>query len=161
MAEWVLPYMKAMSLDNGYRFFAPDPGPSHLIRYEVWRGSKELAAGQFPDRQRHRPRLLYHRYFMISEMTAARMIPPLSPAEQSNLTPTEREQYEADRRSAMMLPRDIARRLLWLHPDAERVRLFLRRHRIPTPDEVRRGLTLTDPSTYEELPLGEFTRESS
>ncbi|MEE2641788.1 MAG: hypothetical protein VX768_14265 [Planctomycetota bacterium] len=55
-------YMK-----HGYRFFAPDPGPSHLIHFEVARADGTTVRGSFPDRKQHVPRLLYHRYFMISE----------------------------------------------------------------------------------------------
>ena len=29
------PYLEAAYLDHGYAFFAPDPGPSHLVRYEL------------------------------------------------------------------------------------------------------------------------------
>ena len=29
------PYIRAAFLDHSYKFFAPDPGPSHLIRYDV------------------------------------------------------------------------------------------------------------------------------
>ena len=29
------PYLQAAFLNHGYKFFAPDPGPSHLVRYEL------------------------------------------------------------------------------------------------------------------------------
>ena len=56
-----------LGLANGYRFFAPEPGPSHLIRYEVTLPDGTRKEGFFPDRAHHQPRLLYHRYFMLSE----------------------------------------------------------------------------------------------
>ena len=31
----VQPYVDAMFLNHGYFFFAPNPGPSHLVQYEV------------------------------------------------------------------------------------------------------------------------------
>src|SRR5579871_4532118 len=34
------PYLDAAYLNHGYHFFAPEPGPSHLVRYEL-----ELADG--------------------------------------------------------------------------------------------------------------------
>src|SRR4051812_9871294 len=64
------PYVQAMYLDNGYRFFAPEPGPSHLIRYEILLPDGKRVEGYFPDRKRHWPRLLYHRYFMLSEFVS-------------------------------------------------------------------------------------------
>jgi hypothetical protein len=33
----VRPYSQFMYLDHGYAFFAPDPGPSHLIEAEITR----------------------------------------------------------------------------------------------------------------------------
>ena len=45
------PYLDALSLANGYRFFAPEPGPSHLVRYEVTLADGTLKTGEFPDRQ--------------------------------------------------------------------------------------------------------------
>ena len=69
---------------HGYRFFAPDPGPSHLILYEVSLENGETASGRFPDQNVHRPRLLYHRFFMISEhFWALGISRPLSNQQQS------------------------------------------------------------------------------
>lgn len=61
------PYTSALYMRHGYRFFAPDPGPSHLLRFEVVNESGEVIAGRFPDKSIHKPRLMYHRFFMISE----------------------------------------------------------------------------------------------
>jgi len=58
------PYTQALALDNGYRFFAPEPGPSHLIRYDIDGGR---VRGEFPSRAEHWPRLWYHRHFMLTE----------------------------------------------------------------------------------------------
>ncbi len=61
------PYTSALYMRHGYRFFAPDPGPSHLLRYEVVDENGDVVAGRFPDKSIHKPRLMYHRFFMISE----------------------------------------------------------------------------------------------
>lgn len=63
----VAPVAHLLYTRHGYRFFAPDPGPSHLILYEVTTTDGETMRGRFPDRNQHWPRLLYHRFFMISE----------------------------------------------------------------------------------------------
>ena len=44
------PYLDVLSLGNGYRFFAPEPGPSHLVRYEVTLDDGTLVEGSFPNR---------------------------------------------------------------------------------------------------------------
>src|SRR5690349_18560099 len=54
-----LPYLQAAYLNHGYKFFGPDPGPSHLVRYVVEMADGERLEGTFPDRKAHWPRLLY------------------------------------------------------------------------------------------------------
>ncbi len=61
------PYINALDLNHGYRFFAPDPGPSHLIRYHLHWSDGHGRDGVFPNLTEERPRLLYHRYFMLAE----------------------------------------------------------------------------------------------
>ncbi len=61
------PYLHAAFLFHGYRFFAPNPGVSHLLLYELDLPDGSVVKGQYPDIRQHWPRLLYHRHFMISE----------------------------------------------------------------------------------------------
>ncbi|MFN9718041.1 MAG: hypothetical protein ACK58L_05050 [Planctomycetota bacterium] len=60
------PYNDALFLNHGYHFFAPDPGASTLISYTIPRTGDAPIVGRFPD-VKIRPRLLYHRYFMLAE----------------------------------------------------------------------------------------------
>jgi hypothetical protein len=90
------PYSQWMFLDHGYFFFAPNPGPGHLIRVvssddpvpplpddrrstplkEVDRLDGDLRSVLYlPDRTIHRPRLLYHRHLMLAEFYYARYAP--------------------------------------------------------------------------------------
>ena len=66
-ARLIEPYLTAAYLNHGYRFFAPDPGPSHLVRYSLTQADGTVLQGRIPDPQRDWPRLLYHRHFMITE----------------------------------------------------------------------------------------------
>ena len=61
-----LPYNEALFLNHGYHYFAPDPGASTLIAWEIPGEGEAPAVGRFPDVS-IRPRLLYHRYFMLAE----------------------------------------------------------------------------------------------
>jgi hypothetical protein len=61
-----LPYNEAMFLNHGYHYFAPDPGASMLIAWEIPREGEAPAVGRFPDVS-IQPRLMYHRYFMLAE----------------------------------------------------------------------------------------------
>jgi hypothetical protein len=61
------PARQALYLDHGYRFFAPNPGPSHILKYEIGMPDKTTVSGQIPDRDKFWPRVHYHRWFMLSE----------------------------------------------------------------------------------------------
>jgi hypothetical protein len=61
-------YLDALYLNHGYYFFAPDPGAGHLIYFDLYnaQGAK-IKEGKFPDWDLQRPRLWYHRHFMLAE----------------------------------------------------------------------------------------------
>lgn len=130
------PYLQAGFLNHGYRFFAPEPGPSHLVRYELdWNDGTQVE-GIFPNLQQHRPRLLYHRHFMMSEFL--------------NSAPPDSEWERAYAQS-------YANHLLNLH-GADRVTLYLRRHLIVAPEDVLAGQQLDDPRLFEERRMGSYSR---
>jgi hypothetical protein len=109
LARFVQPYCQALYLDHGYAFFAPDPGPNHLVDYKVeFNDGRSPVTGRFPNLREERPRLLYHRYFMLSEALNTRFAPPTFAPEPSPppLTASAAERgrfqgmkkaYEADR----------------------------------------------------------------
>src|SRR5436190_12214582 len=93
-------YASAMYLNHGYAFFAPDPGPNHLVDYKVeFDDGRPPVSGRFPDLAKERPRLLYHRHFMLSEALNTRFAPPEFALEPSppllTATAGERERYAA------------------------------------------------------------------
>ncbi len=134
--ETLQPYIQATFLDHGYRFFAPEPGPSHLIRYELTMPDGSQRSGVFPDLKQHWPRLYYHRHFMLTEFVNS---------------------LDAYRPSvAKTYARSYARHLLRKHQAAS-VSLKLRRHVFPDPNQVLKGMKLDDPSLYQERDLGTFT----
>lgn len=143
-AVWRLfrPYLDVAFLNHGYHFFAPEPGPSHLIRYELELADGSVQRGFFPDRDRHRPRLLYHRHFMLSEH--------LSPLAEETAPPELLHAYSAS----------FARHLLDEH-QARQVTLYLVRHLLPRPNDVLQGMPLDDASLYRERSLGTFRAEES
>ncbi len=61
------PYHQLTYLGHGYQFFAPDPGPSHFVQYRGTDSAGNNVTGHFPNRDKHWPRLHYHRWFMFSE----------------------------------------------------------------------------------------------
>lgn len=76
------PYIEVAFLDHGYAFFAPNPGPSHLIRARMtFDDGRESLEQTFPNLRDQWPRLLYHRHFMLSEQLNSQYAPPELPAE--------------------------------------------------------------------------------
>ncbi len=82
LGETMKPYSQWLYMNHGYFFFAPNPGPSHLIQCSLSSGSETEPSENepiqtlfLPDRNEHWPRLLYHRYFMLSEFYSSRYAP--------------------------------------------------------------------------------------
>ncbi len=125
------PYLEVLYLDHGYHFFAPEPAESTLLAFVAERDDGTTVHGRIPDRAT-RPRLLYHRYFMLTEhMNDA-------PEELRSLW---HESY------AQHIGREYG---------AARVTLIQQTHNLPTRERVRGGGHLTDPESYEDQPLGTF-----
>lgn len=134
------PYLEVLYLNHGYHFFAPEPGPSHLVRYELRFEDGRVEQGLFPDRHRHRPRLLYHRHFMLSEFL-------------NNLAIDESraELFNA-------VTKSYADHLRHSHGATEAT-LHLRRHYLPSPQHVTSGKRLDAIELFAERPLGTHAAE--
>ncbi len=129
------PYLEGMNLNHGYHFFAPEPGPSHLVRYELRYEDGRVEQGLFPNAQQQQPRLRYHRHFMLSEFLNSLAIDD-----------SRREAFDA-------ITRSYADHLCHEH-HADEVTLSLRRHYVPGPQHVLSGKRLNDVSLFAERPLG-------
>lgn len=145
------PYVGLLFLGHGYRFFAPDPGPGHSIRWSLVDARGTVIEGTIPDAVRDRPRLLYHRRFMIPEKLSALVPPPDAPAE---------IQAEA-RLEWLPLARAIAAELLARH-EGQSVSLELVEHYLPSPGDVvdarAGGQAATDRWQDLVMPLGTYAK---
>lgn len=135
------PLVGAISLSHGYRFFAPNPGPGHSIRWTMLTAGGNTLKGVIPDAKTDWPRLLYHRRFMIPEKIAALVPPPLAPAE------IRREAT----RDWQPFAEDIATHLLMKHSGQE-VTLELVEHYLPDTFELKEGRAGDDLT----IPLGSY-----
>jgi len=147
LGRFYRPYIEAAYLNHGYKFFGPDPGPSHMVRYELELADGGSLKGVFPDREEHRPRLLYHRHFMLSEF-----IMGLSSAGDPRL-PWEKQPLSEGQR---VYSRSYAQHLLEKH-QATRVTLYFVEHLLPSPEEVLGGMKLDDQRLYRTRKLGTYT----
>jgi hypothetical protein len=137
------PLIGVLHLDHGYRFFAPDPGPGHTIRWTVTMPDGATRSGTIPDRERDWPRLLYHRRFMIAEKIAAQV--PTSEA--------PRDVRDRAKPEWLTLVKGVAGNLLRA-TGGDRVRLEMVEHYLPAPEEIVAGTAGADVVT----PLGTFAR---
>jgi hypothetical protein len=148
------PYVNAADLNHGYRFFAPDPGPSHLVRYHLEFADGSKRDGKFPDLDQERPRLLYHRYFMLSEHLFGLYgaWQQLLENSRGDVPLAERQEMNKAARDAEALYRAFAKSYadeLLRRNGAKRVTLELVEHVIPRPDDVAAGRQrLDDPALF-------------
>ena len=162
---WLRPYVEFCYLSHGYRFFN-EPGPSHMLRYELeYDDGRPKITATLPDRNVHRPRLFYHRHFMLAEHLNQLLmaVPPEPPSDVKPDTEAYRawrEVRDYNRRIADAYVRSYAQHLCWRH-DAGRVTLIGLERRLPTRDDiVRRHKRLDDPDFLERpVPLGTFSKE--
>ena len=143
------PYINAAFLNHGYAFFAPEPGPTHLVRYRLqFDNGRADEEGVFPNLATERPRLLYHRHFMLSEsLFTYSNLPPLGP----NATRAEQAEHAARTQHYELLKSSLARHVAAAN-HAETAILHRWEHRPLFPDEVtRNGKRLDAEDTYRDL----------
>lgn len=128
-------YLDALYLNQGHSFFAPEVGPGHLIRYELFdQSGRALEQGELPSRKEHWPRLRYHRHFMLADQASF-------PGDKEISDYWQRKYLES-----------YARHLLRINENAQSVRLRRIAHwPLPRSLAVEQQRTLTDPEGYEVL----------
>jgi hypothetical protein len=167
IAEKISPIQRVLFLGHGYRFFAPDPGPTHRLLYRGARADGTKFSGHFPDRDNNWPRLLYHRWFMLSETLFNEQ------ALKPSATQFKQRQKEYDRQilrlrtegkrelldqlirerelettffetstARIELLASAVAKVLLQRNEGESIELFVQERRIPYPEEVADGLQL-------------------
>lgn len=148
----VRPYSEALYLNHGYAFFAPDPGPSHLIRVTIHQRDDTVREEMYPDLSRQWPRLYYHRNFMLAEhlnnVYRPEQPPPMLAQNRRALAG-----WQAERRLYETLRRSFEEHLQQRYPDARAISLRRVEHRMPgIPEFLVDRIRLDDPRLYRDLP---------
>jgi hypothetical protein len=130
------PYLQALFLNHGYHYFAPEPSQSTLVAFVADRRDGSMVQGRIPDRS-IKPRLLYHRHFMLCEHMIT--VPP-----------------ELQKRWAESMARHLGHKY-----GARQVSLSRLTHFLPSMEMVQSGVQLDDPAGYTEQPLGVFPCDGS
>ena len=147
---WFRPYTQAVFMGHAYKFFAPDPGPTHLIRYDLEMPDGKHRTGEFPSLDEHWPRLRYHRHFMLTEFLGG-----APPAPGWELQPWDKQPPGAWQPA---YARSFATHLLDTY-GGRRVTLQLVRHSMPYPDQILSGVSLRHPESFQTRLLGSFEGE--
>ncbi len=144
------PYVEVLYLDHGYFFFAPNPGPSHLIEYSI---APQESVRRIPDRTRQWPRLLYHRYFMLSEFYDQSFVPSSISAEEQK-DPAIAAQWRTERNRYEQIQASLRKSLEY--SEGSPVSELVRKERLP-PDEYQffvEHWPIDDPRLLRTLPEG-------
>lgn len=157
LRDVMAPYIEVFYLDHGYFFFAPNPGPNHLVECQIEpaEGSGKIAPKElwfrFPDRNLHWPRLYYHRQFMRSEFYNTVFVPS-NAVERMKDNPVALRQVQRDWDIFQSVEGSFVKHLKAIHPGS-RVQLQRIEHQLPTSFQVlQEGWRLTDPRLYVALP---------
>ena len=150
-------YGEFLYLDRGYAFFAPDPGPSHLIQALVTQPNGDKTETLYPDRDQQWPRLNYHRHFMITEFLSDIYEVPSPPQELLNdIDPIVRQEardWERRRKRYEIVRQSITDHL---KPEGGEAVIGRRERLIPTFVDVARGMSINDPqnlTVMRDVPL--------
>jgi hypothetical protein len=141
-------YSQLLYIDRGYAFFAPDPGPSHLVQVAITDQDGRLIENMIPDRKVHWPRLLYHRHFMLTEFLDEIHQPPGPPLELLEAAPEEAEYWTRTRDRYEHVRQSVIEHLRHQHPGRE---IAVRRIEHLIPDVIQYRLnpvSLIDPESY-------------
>jgi len=141
MLQPLRPLVGALFLGHGYRFFAPNPGPGHSLLWTMTMPDGSIRSGRIPDAATDRPRLLYHRRFMVSEKIAALVPPADAPA----------DVQERAKRDWQPLVKGVAMNLLRREGGLS-VRIDTVEHYLPDPAEVISAAVTSDAVS----PLGTY-----
>jgi hypothetical protein len=173
------PYIEFLYLSHGYFFFAPNPGPNHILEFRFrppTAGSSDeslstrLADSQtgelggdpdlagfdtlrFPERGKQWPRLLYHRYFMLSEFyQQLYRQAPIELEEEALRVPQLWDQWQEARQLYLDVQASLRRRAMAMRPD-QRVEIRRLMHELPSDVLIlQEGWSVNDPRLYITLP---------
>ena len=149
--EWVEPYSQLLYIDRGYAFFAPDPGPSHLIQAAITNPDGQRIEMRYPDLDQQWPRLLYHRHFMLSEFLQEIYHPPGPPEELKKANPQEAQYWSLSRSRYERIRQSIIDHLRHEYPGDD-VAIARIEHLVPNLlDYQQEPVELTDERLYRVL----------
>jgi hypothetical protein len=152
LREGMKPYVDFAYLNHGYFFFAPEPGPSHLIQASMKMPDGTTPTLRYPDKYAQWPRLLYHRHFMLAEFLNQLHVPPVDAAVAKQMPETEVNEWAEGRKRYEMVRQSMENHLKARYGATE-ASIERMEHILPGSTEVlEQGLPINDPRFYVILP---------
>lgn len=149
----VAPYVEMGYLNHGYFFFAPNPGPSHLLECNLKSAGGEQSRLRLPDLRAQWPRLLYHRHFMLAEFLHQLHVDPISEQEVANAPNKELAKMVQSERQLFETVRNSMIKHLKERYGFDSAEIFRLEHRLPTyPEVFVDKIPLNDERLYLVLP---------
>lgn len=156
--EPFLPYLETLFLRNGYRFFAPNPGPNFVIWFRMTYEDGRVRWYEFPQRTDFATPLAYTRMLSVANMGAQTSGHPDDPDEiiiepGTSICLASFARHVASDRLAAQDLREAG--------DLKTVEIYRVAHLYIMPDQIREGWDYTDLRLYQPMYLGAFRPDGS
>ena len=152
------PYLETLFLRNGYRFFAPNPGPNYVIWFRITTEDGRVRWHEFPNRKDFATPLAYTRMLSVANMGSKDYEHP-SDAQRVTIVPGTRiclssfarhiasgRHKEGDNRDASPV---------------QTVEIYRVGHIYIMPDQIREGWDYTDLRLYQPIYMGTFAPDGA
>ena len=154
----VMPYVRFLGINSGYRFFAPDPGPATVLWARLEHDDGKVRWVEHPSRRRYPWTVAYQRE-LYPQMLLGAQVAPLGTA----VAPGRPQISEV----GVTYASSYARHLADVHAGLDaagstpspvrKIEMFVVTHAIRSPQQVRSGWRAEDLRLYYPVSLGAFS----
>lgn len=152
------PYLETLFLRNGYRFFAPNPGPNFVAWFRITHDDGNVRWQEFPKRQDFATPLAYTRMLSVANM-GSHTYPHPSDPDKGSISPSTQICLESFARHLASDDAEADGR-----KDAAAVKtieIYRVAHLYIMPDQIRKGWDYTDLRLYQPMYLGAFRADGT
>lgn len=147
------PYLETLFLRNGYRFFAPNPGPNFVAWFRISYEDGRTRWYEFPKRENFATPLAYTRMLSVANMGSHTYPHPTDP-DKGSVSPATQICLQSFARHVAS-DQAVAKGLRDSGP-VQSVEIYRVAHLYIMPDQIRDGWDYTDLRLYQPMYLGAF-----
>ncbi|MEO2034196.1 MAG: hypothetical protein ABGZ35_19140 [Planctomycetaceae bacterium] len=152
------PYLETLFLRNGYRFFAPNPGPNFVAWFRITYEDGRIRWYEFPRRKDFATPLAYTRMLSVANMGSQTYEHPADP-DKLEIIPGTRICLSSYAR--YVASDQLVERGLREAGPVQTIEIYRVGHMYIMPDQIREGWDYTDLRLYEPIYLGAFRPDGS